>query len=94
MAGTAIPWPELLEHIGSSITHASLTARAAPRAHTTGDDDFRARLWEEGYVLDALDSVSQWYFAIVIKTRRESNEIRIHYDGWPPKYDEWIDASQ
>jgi len=38
--------------------------------------------------IDCLDTVNHWLNAIIINIR--DNQIRVHYNGWAAKYDEWI----
>lgn len=41
--------------------------------------------------IDCLDTVNHWLNAVVTSVR--DNMIRVHYNGWHAKYDEWIDMN-
>lgn len=44
-----------------------------------------------GQWLDVKDTVNQWLEATVMDIRNDS--LFVHYNGWPARWDEWIDAS-
>jgi hypothetical protein len=44
-----------------------------------------------GQWLDVLDTVNQWLEATVIDT--DDNRVYVHYNGWPSRWDEWLDVS-
>jgi len=48
-----------------------------------------------GQWVDVQDTVDQWLEAQVIGTRNttEGPQIYVHYNGWPDRWDEWIDNS-
>ena len=46
-----------------------------------------------GAKLDVLDSISNWCLATIVKVSPGGVRVLVHYDGWSPKWDEWIDAS-
>jgi OTU domain-containing protein 5 len=45
--------------------------------------------WEIGENIDCLDTVNHWLNAEIIGIRK--NAVRVHFNGWAPKFDEWID---
>lgn len=44
-----------------------------------------------GQWLDVKDTVAQWLEATVMEVDSESRRMFIHYNGWPVRWDEWID---
>lgn len=53
--------------------------------------DFAVRLWtdfEDGDNIDVEDKMGKRYCATVVAT--EVTSIKIHYMGWSPTWDEWI----
>jgi len=38
--------------------------------------------------IDCLDTVNHWLNAIIVNIR--DDHIRVHYNGWAAKFDEWI----
>ncbi|ETO28198.1 hypothetical protein RFI_08932 [Reticulomyxa filosa] len=44
----------------------------------------------QGSQCDCLDSVHKWYTCHVIATDEISDAVRVNYDDWGDKYDEWI----
>lgn len=44
-----------------------------------------------GQWLDVKDTVSQWLEATVMALNEENGTIFVHYNGWPTRWDEWID---
>jgi hypothetical protein len=53
--------------------------------------NFGKRKFELGQWLDVKDTIDQWLEAEVIEIRE--SEIKIHYNGWGVRWDEWIDVS-
>jgi len=39
---------------------------------------------------DCLDSVHKWYTCHVVATNEKSNLVKLNYDEWSSKYDEWV----
>eukprot|EP00485_Elphidium_margaritaceum_P011316 CAMPEP_0202708978 /NCGR_PEP_ID=MMETSP1385-20130828/21116_1 /ASSEMBLY_ACC=CAM_ASM_000861 /TAXON_ID=933848 /ORGANISM="Elphidium margaritaceum" /LENGTH=701 /DNA_ID=CAMNT_0049368111 /DNA_START=144 /DNA_END=2249 /DNA_ORIENTATION=- len=48
--------------------------------------------YEVGSKCDCLDSTDKWYQAEIIKRAQDGKLLRMHYQGWDAKYDEWINA--
>jgi hypothetical protein len=44
-----------------------------------------------GLYLDSLDSINAWCLASI--TDVDENLIKVHFDGWPGKWDEWMKIS-
>ena len=42
-----------------------------------------------GYMCDALDTFGEWFQAKVIEVE-DNLRVKIHYHGWPARYDEWL----
>ncbi|KAG9398168.1 hypothetical protein AC1031_014966 [Aphanomyces cochlioides] len=49
----------------------------------------RERTFFVGQWLDVKDTVNQWLEATVLEVR--PGQIFVHYNGWPSRWDEWID---
>ena len=45
-----------------------------------------------GQWIDALDTVEQWLEATVLELSSDSTQVLVHYNGWPSRWDEWIDV--
>lgn len=43
---------------------------------------------EPGIWIDAMDTINAWLSAVIVEV--EENNIRVHFDGWPAKWDEWM----
>mmetsp|Transcript_15581 Transcript_15581/g.25965 ORF Transcript_15581/g.25965 Transcript_15581/m.25965 type:complete len:871 (+) Transcript_15581:110-2722(+) len=56
-------------------------------------DDATGRDFYLGQWLDVKDTVNQWLEATIMDINHESRKIFVHYNGWPPRWDEWIDFS-
>jgi hypothetical protein len=67
----------------------SISAELAIPADTI---NFIVHYIEEGYSvgdnIEVLDTVQKWYFSTVVDIK--PGEIKVHYEGWSPKFDEWI----
>lgn len=63
---------------------ATLRAHALPTAFTD---------LQVGQMLEVLDSEHKWYAASVLRVD-EDRRLRIHYQGWDPRYDEWIPQNE
>jgi hypothetical protein len=46
--------------------------------------------FEEGMLIDCLDTVNRWYAADVLDVDKSNNRIRVDFHGWGKKYREWI----
>ena len=46
---------------------------------------------EIGQWIDCKDTVNKWCRAKVFDIKVEMNQIKVHYDGWSTKWDEWIE---
>jgi hypothetical protein len=44
-----------------------------------------------GEHVDCLDTVNKWCNAEIIKTDVAQKRVFVHYTGFSPKYDEWMD---
>lgn len=53
--------------------------------------DFLKSQYEVGEWVDVKDTIEQWLEAQVLKV--ENNKAFVHYNGWGPRWDEWIDFS-
>ena len=51
----------------------------------------RPRLYN-GQWLDVKDTVNQWLEATVLGVSTDGKRVQVHYNGWPSRWDEWIDA--
>lgn len=60
------------------------SAASAPPPPVVAQSRFKV-----GDLLDAQDTVNTWRVARVIAV--EPGRVRIHYEGWPDHWDEWID---
>jgi hypothetical protein len=49
------------------------------------------RRFFQGQWLDVKDTVDQWLEATVLSVR--GSKLLIHYNGWPSRWDEWIESS-
>eukprot|EP00359_Climacostomum_virens_P000198 CAMPEP_0204896414 /NCGR_PEP_ID=MMETSP1397-20131031/147_1 /ASSEMBLY_ACC=CAM_ASM_000891 /TAXON_ID=49980 /ORGANISM="Climacostomum Climacostomum virens, Strain Stock W-24" /LENGTH=397 /DNA_ID=CAMNT_0052064017 /DNA_START=26 /DNA_END=1219 /DNA_ORIENTATION=+ len=68
--------------------------RAEPDETETQVFDFRDRVLEVGQWVDVKDTVDQWLEAQVIQLQvSETGTLAyIHYNGWPSRWDEWIET--
>ena len=56
------------------------------RKQLTADKDA-----EEKYrKCDVLDSVRKWYTCTILEESQAMNKLKIRYDGWSQRYDEWV----
>jgi hypothetical protein len=51
-----------------------------------GDSKFFVGQW-----VDVRDTVNQWLAATIMDIDRDSRRIYIHFNGWPVRWDEWLD---
>ena len=42
-------------------------------------------------MVDALDIENKWYTAYILNIDQKSGKVKIHYDDWADRFDEWID---
>eukprot|EP00808_Paulinella_micropora_P003067 g72370.t1 len=55
-----------------------------------------ARQWVVGDKVDCKDTAQSWLVSEIVeiqKNHHEEDTFKIHYVGWPPRWDEWIDRS-
>ncbi|CAN0521340.1 unnamed protein product, partial [Ectocarpus sp. 8 AP-2014] len=55
--------------------------------------DRRRQLRRRFYVgqwLDVKDTVNNWLEATVMDMTSSGSRLQIHYNGWPPRWDEWL----
>eukprot|EP00457_Paulinella_chromatophora_P000063 gb/GEZN01000063.1/.p1 GENE.gb/GEZN01000063.1/~~gb/GEZN01000063.1/.p1 ORF type:complete len:2729 (+),score=457.52 gb/GEZN01000063.1/:65-8188(+) len=55
-----------------------------------------ARKWVVGDKVDCKDTMQSWLVAEIIEIREKphgEDEIKIHYVGWPSRWDEWIERT-
>jgi len=43
-----------------------------------------------GRVVDMRDIIDNWYAAEIIEVKRKTQLVKIHYDDWGSKHDEWV----
>ena len=67
------------------------SATAAPSAQPF---ERRRLQFEVGQWVDVKDTVEQWLEAQIIDIRdtESSVMVRVHYNGWPRRWDEWLDS--
>lgn len=64
--------------------------RANPQANAGHETAYcRSPTFFAGQWLDVEDTVHQWLEATVMRVR--SRRMLVHYNGWPTRWDEWID---
>jgi len=72
--------PTTLEHTSGGTTIATPSRRIPPA--------FYAGQW-----VDVEDTVHQWLEATIMRVEQEPvRRVLIHYNGWPTRWDEWLDA--
>ena len=58
-------------------------------------EDNPAQTWLDnlhvGSLVDALDIESKWYTGYVTNVDIKSGQVKIHYDDWSDRFDEWVD---
>lgn len=56
--------------------------------------DRRLRQFHRGQWVDVKDTVDQWLEAQVtdVQTVQGTTVVKVHYNGWPTRWDEWIEA--
>jgi len=68
--------------------------RAPPEGDQLLGFDYSRRALTKGMWVDVKDTVDQWLEAQIIdvRTTATGNMVFVHYNGWPSRWDEWIDA--
>ena len=51
------------------------------------------RVLEKGQWVDVKDTVNKWLDAQVIEVSENKKQVKIHYNKWNSKWDEWIDTN-
>ena len=46
--------------------------------------------FEIGDIIDAKDTSKKWYRSRILKVNLEEREMRVHFEGWSSKWDEWL----
>ncbi len=46
--------------------------------------------FQKGRWLDVKDTIDQWLEAVIIDLDPDNKTICVHYNGWGPRWDEWI----
>ena len=85
---------------GPQSVNAAPAAPTAPRTgQVTGDGEevsqepspsSATKKFFVGQWLDVKDTVNQWLEATVLEMDGDAERFFIHYNGWPPRWDEWI----
>jgi len=55
------------------------------------DEDLSERVFEVGQWIDCRDTVNKWCEARIAAITE--TEVRVHYDGWTDRWDEWLDRA-
>lgn len=68
--------------------------RAPPEGDQLLGFDYSRRALTKGMWVDVKDTVDQWLEAQIIDVRTTATGTMafVHYNGWPSRWDEWIDA--
>jgi hypothetical protein len=68
--------------------------RAPPEGDQLLGFDYGRRTLTKGMWVDVKDTVDQWLEAQIIDVRATASgtSVFVHYNGWPSRWDEWIDA--
>ena len=51
------------------------------------------RNFSKGQWVDVKDTVDQWLEAQVLEVNPTNSQVFVHYNGWPNRWDEWIDMN-
>ena len=73
----------------SSISESKNNNTATPRSSSTS---LRVPRLYQGQWLDVQDTVNQWLEATVLDVSSDKKRIHVHYNGWPSRWDEWIES--
>ena len=55
--------------------------------------DLNKRILSKGQWVDVKDTVDQWLDAQVIEVSEDNKMVKIHYNHWSSRWDEWIDTN-
>jgi len=55
--------------------------------------DLDKRILEKGQWVDVKDTVNKWLEAQVIEVNKDKKKVKIHYNNWGDKWDEWINTN-
>ena len=55
--------------------------------------DLNKRILAKGQWVDVKDTVEQWLDAQVIEVSEDNKMVKIHYNHWSTRWDEWIEAN-
>lgn len=47
-------------------------------------------LLDVGSEVDCLDFQGKWFVATIVSVDEEKNLLKVHFQGWPSTYDEWV----
>lgn len=50
--------------------------------------------WQVGDVVEAQDQVGKWYASEILDWDAAQKKYRIHFYGWDPKWDEWVEPAR
>lgn len=50
--------------------------------------------WQIGDVVDAQDKEGKWYASEILAWDAARERYRVHYYGWDPKWDEWVEPAR
>ena len=62
--------------------------------HNTTQHNTTQHTKKKGSKCDVLDSVGKWYTATVIDVDDNANRVKVNYDQWSHRYDEWKQQTQ
>jgi len=57
------------------------------------DETYGKRTFEKDEKVDCLDTDLNWLNAQIIETNAHYNAVRVKYDGWSDKWNEWLPVS-
>ena len=49
-----------------------------------------AKQFEKGMKKINKKKTHRWYHGTIVALREQQNQVKIHFDGWQPRWDEWI----
>ena len=55
--------------------------------------DLNKRILEKGQWVDVKDTIENWLEAQVIEVSEDKMKVKIHYNHWSSRWDEWIDTN-
>jgi hypothetical protein len=56
------------------------------------DEDLSERVFTVGTFVDCMDTVKKWLAAVVVETADNGRRVKIHYDGFHARWDEWLSS--